>query len=198
MCSCCHALRSAGPLQEAEAAASGSFNAARAASQLARGEVSVWINHPVACTLPLYSQGLLREGREATEQLLQLPVFPPPNASSGGSQGQLIVRLVSVGRAPAGAAPGTFDDAGAFRPASPGRQRVRVRAAPYQPGSPAAAELRSASGSSGPLADLWGRVSSCLPALLPAAHVLRLRCLTTTGQASCGTTSTPAPGPHPG
>jgi hypothetical protein len=132
-------------------------------------------------------QGLLRQGREATEQLLQLPITPPAcsTSSSGAgasSQGQLIVRLINVGRAPAGAPAGSFDDAGAFRPASPGRRRVRVRAAPFEPGSPVAAELRGATGgggSSGALADLRGRVSGQSPgpaADEPAAELVPQSC----------------------
>lgn len=98
--------------------------------------------HPLC--LPL--QSLLRQGREATETILQLPITPPTTAGSTASSAtpaHLIIRLINIGQAPAGpgAAVGTFDDGPSFRPSSPSKAKVRVRAAPFQPGSPVAADL---------------------------------------------------------
>ncbi len=88
-------------------------------------------------------QNLLRQGREATETILQLPITPPTTTATTSAPAHLIIRLINIGQAPAGAgaAVGPFDDGHSFRPASPSKAKVRVRAAPYQPGSPVAADL---------------------------------------------------------
>lgn len=54
-------------------------------------------------------QGLLRQGREFAEVLLELPVrsaatSASPNAPASGERGTLVLRLLNIGRVPAAAA----------------------------------------------------------------------------------------------
>eukprot|EP00775_Hariotina_reticulata_P006048 gene6048-6286_t len=114
-----------------------------------------------SCAIPL--QGLLRQGHEFAELLLEVPVvqtcqvLPSEEdiavaaAAAGRDQGsstelgQLVIRLINIAKQPSNAAAQTPDFDAAEMEGSGSRaggKRVRVRAAPLQPGSPVAMELR--------------------------------------------------------
>lgn len=143
-------------------------------------------------TASLSLQGWLRQGMPLTEAMLEVPVRAAstamPCANSGSSAGvqtaaagavagspdaaapllgTLVLRLINIGREPSRAAHRQVDfDAAGASSSGKSTTTVRLRAAPFEPGSPVAKEL---AGQPSPFATTWTRSDSSPRAGWPGA-----------------------------